>query len=138
MSPTADPRTRPQRPFSHRYGVPIVALLIGIAYLVAGLVGHDHGFGVTGLIIMVVVAAVLGLGGRYSETLAGLVDRKDERINQLDSTAAMVAGVTVLVADLLAFIVDVARGHDGMPYAWLAALGGATYLGSLVFLRLRR
>jgi hypothetical protein len=36
------------------------------------------------------------------------------------------------------FVVEIARGHSGMPYAALGAVGGVAYLAALVWLRLRR
>jgi len=36
-----------------------------------------------------------------------------------------------------AFVVELARGHDGNPYGWLGAVGGVTYLVAIVVLRLR-
>jgi hypothetical protein len=36
-----------------------------------------------------------------------------------------------------AFVVELARGHDGSPYAWLGAVGGISYLVAIVVLRLR-
>ena len=44
--------------------------------------------------------AVIGLAflvvARWSETIAGLRDRNDERINQLDRSASLIAGMAVL------------------------------------------
>jgi len=78
------------------------------------------------------------LAARRSETAAGLRDRTDERINAIDRSASLVAGMTVLLAVLVMFVVEVARGEDGSPYSQLGALGGVTYLASLTWLRHRR
>ena len=43
------------------------------------------------------------------------------------------AGLAVIVA----FLVEVARGHDGMQYAWLGAVAGLAYLTAIVVLRFR-
>jgi len=40
-------------------------------------------------------------------------------------------------AIIVAFVVEVARGHDGSPYAWLGAIGGIAYLLAIAVLRLR-
>jgi hypothetical protein len=37
----------------------------------------------------------------------------------------------------VAYIVSVAKGHDGAPYSWLAAIAGLVYLGSVAWLRIR-
>ncbi|MEP7091054.1 MAG: hypothetical protein ABI776_13210 [Nocardioidaceae bacterium] len=118
--------------------VPLTATVIGLGYLVAGIVGGDLGFGVFGLALMIVVAGVFLLASRHSETVAGLRDRRDERINQLDATASQVAGAAVLVAVLVMFVVEVARGRSGSPYYQLGALGGVSYVAALVYLRFRR
>ena len=126
---------------SHRPGrllVPGVAVAGGIAYLVAGLVGGDTGFGIVGLIIMVVLAGTLLLVGRRSETVDGLLSRRDERINTIDRDASLAAGLSLIVAVLVMFVVEVARGRDGSPYDWLAGLAGAIYLVALVVLRFTR
>ena len=121
-----------------RWSVPVVAALIGVGYLIAGIVGDRIGFGVFGLVLMLVVAAAFLLAGRYSETFAGLADRRDERINSLDSTAAGVAGGVVIVAVIVMFMLSIARGDDGSPYYQLGALGGASYVVAMVWLRFRR
>lgn len=52
--------------------------------------------------------------------------------------AAVCAGMTVLGAALVTFMVEIARGHDGSPYYQLAALGGAAYALAVVYLRFSR
>lgn len=121
-----------------RWTVPAVSVLIGIGYLVAGLIGDDLGMGLGGLAIMVAVALGFLLLARHSETVAGLADRQDERINSIDRDASLAAGMVLLVTVIVMFMVELARGRDGSPYYQLAALGGATYLVALVWLRLRR
>lgn len=43
----------------------------------------------------------------------------------------------MITAIIVAFIVELARGHDGSPYAWLGAVGGLAYLVAVIVLRLR-
>jgi hypothetical protein len=77
------------------------------------------------------------LGGR-SETIRGLRgDGRDERFRQIDIEATAIAGIAVITAIIVAFVIELARGHDGSPYAWLGAIGGLTYLLAVVVLRLR-
>ena len=94
-----------------RWVTPAVGLTIGIAYLAAGWVGGN--------------------------LLFGLLDRRDERIVAIDWQATAVAGAMLIVAVIAAFVVEIARGQDGMPYAWLGALGGVTYALAVLVLRLR-
>ncbi len=121
-----------------RWSVPAVAVLAGVAYLVAGVLGDDLSFGIVGLALMLGVGAVFMISSRWSETVAGLRDRTDERIVQIDRSASLVAGMTVLLAVLAMFVVEIARGEDGSPYSQLGAVGGVTYVVSLVWLRFRR
>jgi hypothetical protein len=121
-----------------RWAVPGVAAAIGLGYLVAGLAGGRPGFGVGGLVLMLVVGAGFVLATRVSETAAGLADRTDERINSIDRDASLVAGMVLLAAVLVMFMVEVARGDDGSPYYQLGALAGVSYLAALAWLRVRR
>ncbi len=117
--------------------VPAVALAIGTIYLVVGLIGDQRVFAFSGFGIMVGFGLVLWLLRGRSETVKGLLDHRDERINAMDLMATAVAGAITLTVTLVAFVVDIARGNDGMPYAWLAAAGGVSYAGSLVVQRIR-
>jgi hypothetical protein len=75
------------------------------------------------------------LGGR-SETIRGLRgDGRDERFRQIDIHAIAISGLAVISAIIIAFIVEVARGHDGSPYTWLAAVAGIAYLVAVLRLR---
>ncbi|CAA9366738.1 MAG: hypothetical protein AVDCRST_MAG34-3018 [uncultured Nocardioidaceae bacterium] len=121
-----------------RWAVPGVAVLGGLAYLVAGVLGDDLSFGIIGLASMLGVGVVFVVVSRWSETAAGLRDRTDERINQIDRSASLFAGMTVLLAVLAMFVVEIAQGKDGSPYYQLGAVGGVTYLFALVWLRFRR
>ena len=132
---TTETRQVPRRT---RWAIPATAVVIGLAYLVAGLARRRPGFGVFGLVLMLAVAAAFVLAARRSETVAGLIDRRDERINSLDRDASLIAGMTVLPPVLAMFVVELAQGHDGSPYAALGALGGVSYVAALAFLRLRR
>lgn len=138
MSTPETSTRQPRTPATTRWAVPGVALVIGSAYLVAGVVGHNIALAVVGPLLMLAVAVGFVLLARTSETVAGLQDRRDERINALDAMATTFAGVVVIVAVIVMFVVEVARGNDGMPYAALGALGGVAYLAALVWLRFRR
>ncbi|HET7327640.1 MAG TPA: hypothetical protein VFJ14_10210 [Nocardioidaceae bacterium] len=118
--------------------VPAVAAVIGVGYLIAGVLGDDLRFGIFGLLLMLAVAGAMMLAGRSSETVQGLLDRRDERIRGIDNEATMFAGMAVIVAIIVGFMVEIARGQDGLPYAVLGAIGGVTYVAAVVYLRFRR
>ena len=126
-----------QKQSARQWILPGFAVAIGIVYLIAGLVGDEVGFGLFGLALMVTVAVALLLVRRRSETVQGLLDRRDERIVQIDVKATAFAGGVVIAAVLIAFIVEIARGNDGSPYAALGAIGGLAYLASVVWHRVR-
>ena len=86
---------------------------------------------------MTVFGGLILFGGR-SETVRGLRgDGRDERFRQIDIHATALAGIVVLSAIIVAFIVEVARGNEGTPYSWLGAIGGLSYLLAVIGLRLR-
>lgn len=87
---------------------------------------------------MSVLAVVMLVAGRFSETVAGLLNRRDERINLIDNQATLFAGMVLIVAVIAGFIVEIATGQDGAPYYQLGAIGGVSYVAALVFLRFRR
>lgn len=135
MRTTDEPRRKPS---VQRWVTPATAVVIGVAYLVAGSLGGDTTFGVVGFALMVGIAAALLLTRRFSETVAGLLDRHDERINALDSQATSFAGMALITAVLVGFVVEIAHGADGAPYSMLGAIAGVAYVAALVVLRIRR
>lgn len=130
--------TRDTTAMTTRWAIPGVALLAGLAYLGAGVAGDDLWFGVFGLVLMLGAAGVFLLAPSWSETAAGLRDRSDERINEIDRSASLAAGMAVLLAVLIMFVVEIAQGRDGSPYYQLGAIGGVTYVVALVWGRYRR
>ena len=77
------------------------------------------------------------LGGR-SETARGLRgDGRDERFAMLALQATALAGLALMIAVIVAFIVDVAHGHIGEPYDWLGAIAGLAYIAAIIVLRVR-
>jgi hypothetical protein len=116
-----------------KWFVPLFAVALGIVVFVAQWIGGDPGSGLESLAIMTAFGALLLLGGR-SETIRGLRgDGRDERFRQIDVHATALAGLAVIIA----FVIELARGHSGSPYAWLGAIGGFTYLVAIVIFRIR-
>ena len=116
---------------------PAVAVALGLLIFAAIWIGGDPRTAVYSLLIMVGFAAVILFGGR-SETIRGLRgDGRDERFRQIDLAATAIAGLVVITAIIVAFLVEVARGEDGSPYAQLGAIGGLAYLVAIVVLRIR-
>lgn len=120
-----------------RWLVPAVSTVAGIGYLAAAAAGGHPWLGVVLLLIMLVFAGGMVLAGRRSETVAGLLDRRDERINQIDLRATALAGGAVIVAIVVAGIVELARDRSGSPYTWLAAVAAVAYVVGVVIGRAR-
>ena len=119
------------------WATPVVGLGLGLALLVAGWAGGHPGAGAQMFAVMAVFTVGTLLAARRSETVRGLLDRRDERISQIDLQATALAGLVVITAVIVAFLVEIARGRDGAPYTWIGALGGVSYLIAVITLRLR-
>jgi hypothetical protein len=116
---------------------PVLAVVLGLLVFVAQWIGGDPGSGLASFAILAGAGLVLLLGGR-SETIRGLRgDGRDERFRQIDIHATALAGIAVITAVIIAFLVELARGHNGDPYGWLGAIGGITYIVAVIIFRIR-
>jgi hypothetical protein len=120
-----------------RWAAPAVGLTIGIAYLIAAWISGNPVLGLEMFAIMLLFTGGMVLAAKRSETVKGLLDGRDERITSIDLKATAFAGAVVLITIIGAFVVEIARGQDGLPYTWLGALGGVTYIGAVIALRMR-
>jgi len=120
-----------------KWFIPGFSVALGVVMLAALWIGGDPTGGVISLAILVAFGALVLLGGR-SETIRGLRgDGRDERFRQIDVAATAIAGTVTIGVIIVAFVVEVARGHDGTPYTWLGAVAGLAYLAAVVVLRMR-
>ena len=134
MSTTTDGRSDVMH---SKWTVPVFSVILGVVLLAALAAGHQLAAGVWSLGIMVLFGTAVLLGGR-SETVRGLRgDGRDERFAMLDLQATALAGLALMVAVIVAFIVDVATGHSGEPYDWLGAIAGLAYIAAVIVLRVR-
>ena len=116
---------------------PVFALVLGLVIWVAFWAGGDPGAGLISFLILAAFGALLLFGGR-SETLRGMRgDGRDERWAMIDLRATALAGLVVITAIIVAFIVEISHGRDGSPYTWLGALAGLAYLAGLLIGRWR-
>jgi hypothetical protein len=117
---------------------PAFTAALGLPILAASWIGGQLGAGVTGLVVMVVFAIVLLFAGPRSETVRGLAGQdRDERFAMIDLRATAFAGLTVIVTLVIAWMVNVANGHNGSPYDWLCVVAGLAYLAGVGYLRWR-
>ena len=122
---------------SSKWFLPLFAVALGLVFFVAQWIGGSLASGLQSLAIMTAFGALVLLGGR-SETIRGLRgDGRDERFRQMDIRATALAGSVLIAVIIIAFVVEIARGHDGAPYSWLGAIGGVAYLIGVAVLRVR-
>ena len=125
---------RPNRTF---WLTPAIGVLAGIAFLAGSWRGGHPGWGIGMLAFMLALSAAIVVVARYSETVRHLLDRRDERITRIDLLATAASGVAIILSIIVGSVVELARGHSGDPYTWLASIGGLTYLGVVVVLWFR-
>jgi hypothetical protein len=113
----------------------IVGLVIGASEVAAG--GSPIRI-LLGAGIPIGYAVIVALLGRRSETASVLAGRPvDERWMQFNLNAsAWALGVSAVVV-IAAFVVVQASGGDYLPYAFIGAVMGIAYIGSLMLIRLR-
>ena len=115
-----------------KWFLPAVFVICGLVLAGAALIAGNAGYALFAIALFSAVAAAIAAGGR-SETIRGMRgDGTDERFRAIDLSATAFAGSIVILTVVVAFIVEIARGHDGNPYAWLAAIGGVAYVGAYV------
>ena len=120
-----------------KWFLPLFSLGLGVVVLAVSWVGGSLGSGLVSLAILAGFGLFILLAGR-SETIRGLRgDGRDERFAQIDLQATAASGLVLIVAVIVAFLVEIARGHDGSPYTWLGALAGVAYVVAVALLRWR-
>lgn len=120
-----------------KWFLPAFCVVLGLVVFIAQWIGgHPHS-GFVSLAILAGFGLLILLGGR-SETVRGLRgDARDERFRRIDIHATALAGLAVIIAVIVGFLVELARGHDGNPYGWLGAIGGITYIVAIIIFRIR-
>jgi hypothetical protein len=108
---------------------------LGLVLLAVNWVGGQLVGGVISLAILTAFGLLISLLTGRSETVRGLTIGRDERFAQIDLRATSVAGLVVLGAMIVAWMVAIAQGRSGHPYDWLLAISGFTYLLALAFFR---
>lgn len=129
------PDTTEQRDRAESWVVPITCVVIGIAYLLVGVLRDEAASGVVGLAIMLAYGAGLVLFRRRSEAVALLNgEATDERraaiMSRARDTTAQVL-VLVLVAGMF-WSLATDKDYAGVFIA-LAAIGGLTFIASTIW-----
>lgn len=82
--------------------------------------------------------AVVGLVASFTPWGTLWSSSQDEREQSIGNEAAIISYVVVIAVILGAWLIELARGGDGMPYTWLAAFGGVLFVAALGYLNWRR
>lgn len=122
---------------SRKWVVPLVCLVFGFVYLVAFWIGGNPVAGVGPFVIMAGYGLLLLVGGR-SEVVRTLRNQpSDEMWRSFDVRASLFAFFVLVIALLGMALYQIVRGQDASPYAMLCLIGGASYIGALIWFRLR-
>lgn len=120
-----------------KWWVPTLSLGAGVVILAVSWLGGQLSVGLISLAVMAGFGLLLLLVTGRSETVRGLTVGRDERFAQIDLRATAVTGWVLVVTLIVIWLVQIARGHSGQPYDWLAAIGGLAYLLAVAFFRWR-
>ncbi|HXD56673.1 MAG TPA: hypothetical protein VN606_02080 [Thermoleophilaceae bacterium] len=100
--------TERRNPLRSKWFLPLFAVFLGVVFFAAQAIGGDPGGGAISFAILAVFGLAVLLGGR-SETIRGLRgDGRDERFAKMDIHATAVSGLAVIVAIIIAFLVEIA------------------------------
>ena len=119
------------------WAVPLVCVLLGLAFLAVFWISGNPGAGLGSLAVMVAYGLLLLLGGRSEivRTLRG--QAPDERYGMFDLRATAITGTVTLSVLVGATLYELARGQDPSPYVTIIAIAAVTYLAALLWLRWR-
>jgi hypothetical protein len=126
-----------RRTVRSRYELPAFCGLLAVVIGGAFLLGGHPGEAIFSLVLFGAVGLAFLFGGRSETVRAVRGDLADERWQAHDVRATAFTGIVLTLVLLGAWIVSVARGHDGQPYSAICAVGGASYLVAVIVLRLR-
>ena len=113
------------------------SVALGDVVLLASWLGGSLASGLIGLAVLTGFGLFISLASG-SETIRGLRgDGRDERFALMDLRATAIVGQVLIIAVIVGFLVEIARGHNGNPYGWLGALGGLSYALAVAYFRWR-
>ena len=138
MSTSTPPGDAMNRLYRTRWLMPAFCALLAAVIFAAFVIGGNPGDGAISAAVLLVLGGVFYFGARRSETLAGLGGPgRDERWQHIDVHATALTGGVLVLVIIGAWLVEIAKGHDGNPYGLLGAIGGLTYIAAVLFLRRR-
>jgi len=120
-----------------KWFLPLFCLGLGVVVLAASWLGGQPGAGLISLAILAGFGLLLLLLTGHSETIRGLTIGRDERFAQIDLRATAFTGLVLVITVIVAWLVEIARGHSGHPYDSLGAIAGLAYIIAVAFFRWR-
>jgi len=135
---TNSPDNAMNRLYRTRWFMPAFCALFAALMFTAFAIGGDAASGAFSAAVLLFVGAVFYFGARRSETLAGLGGPgRDERWERIDVHATALTGLVLILVIIGAWLIEIAQGKDGSPYAALGAVGGIAYILAVALLRWR-
>jgi hypothetical protein len=122
-----------------RWIVPIVG--VGLALLIAAAELGRNASPIEAFVAFAIVAGyaialrVLQSRSDVASLLSGMPG--DERWAAINTRALAAAAQVLAIVLVIAFLVVQFGGGDAMPYAWIGAVFGVSYLGALAWIRSR-
>lgn len=121
-----------------RLAVPITAVLLGAVAWAAQALGGDFLGGAVSFAILAaygILVLVLSSRSDVGRVLAG--DPPDERYRAIDMRALAAVGLVLILYVIGGFLWEQAHGRSGAPFTLMGAVAGLTYLGFVIYGRLR-
>src|SRR3954469_9906234 len=128
-------RTLPQ--WKSWWLLPLIYVALGVVILVAQAISGDIRSGIVWFAVMVGIAALYALGGKYEVIRQARGDFEDERDASINRKAMAATGTTLVIVLTACIVFELVRGNNPSPYSNLMAIGGATYIAALLIQRYR-
>lgn len=116
---------------------PAIYAGMGVVILIAQIRYGNTTSGLVWFGVMVAIAAGYTFGGRFDLIRQARGDLADEREASISTQAMAATGTALVIALTLCIGYELARGHNPNPYSSLMAIGGVTYILSLLVSRYR-
>jgi len=116
---------------------PAIYAALGVVLLAARIKDGHAADGLIWFGVMAAIAAIYGFGGRFDLIRQARGDLSDEREVSINTHAMAATGTVLVVVLTLCIAWELARGHNPTPYSSLMAVGGFTYIASLMISRFR-
>ena len=136
--PTTTPDSAMNRLYRTRWFMPAFCAFLAALIFTAFAIGGNAGDGALSAAVLLLAGAAFYFGARRSETLAALGGPGRVALwKHIDVHASALTGLVLICVIIGAWLVEIAQGKDGSPYAALGFVGGLAYVLAVAFLRWR-